>query len=566
MNKKLLTLEDLYSFYSQKKKSMTFSADKSGYNIAVQSLATFELNDDLSEGLLYGKIRAFHDLTNNNKSHIETDVLEEKMMSIKDRPVMADIVDTDETDEDGNPIKDFSGHTMYYDEALDKMIYKEIPIGHFIHPESIHLEYDEEYDRNFVCADVVVYEEYTAACDILRRRKTVDCSVELCIRKMHWDNTDKTLHLDDFYVQGTTLLGSHTLPGMSGSKLSIKDFSEENNSIFSSISEDEHSKLIETLDNLNKTLSSLNINSKTNPTVEKFEKGGNTEINMTKFEELLEKYNKTVEDIAFEYEGLSDEELEEVFSTTFGESESTPDTVLTESDKSDDDTDDDTDDSTTDEPDNTDNTDDTSDDNDKDKDTYSKTFELSHEDVRSALYQLLAPIEETLNEYYWIMSVYDDYFIYESCCGNYYKQAYTKENDTIAFDGERQEVFAEFVTADEKAELEDMRANYSSISEKLARYEEAEEIADKMTVFEDQAYSKYLETDEFKKLMDVENVKKFTKDELVEKADAALGKVVKTTKTFSMDVEESHKETKPSFLAFARTEHESSFLDGLLKK
>ena len=563
MNKKLLTLEDLYSFYSQKKKSMTFSADKSGYNIAVQSLATFELNDDLSEGLLYGKIRAFHDLTNNNKSHIETDVLEEKMMSIKDRPVMADIVDTDETDEDGNPIKDFSGHTMYYDEVLDKMIYKEIPIGHFIHPESIHLEYDEEYDRNFVCADVVVYEEYTDACDILRRRKTVDCSVELCIRKMHWDNTDKTLHLDDFYVQGTTLLGSHTLPGMSGSKLSIKDFSEENNSIFSSISEDEHSKLIETLDNLNKTLSSLNINSKTNPTVEKFEKGGNTEINMTKFEELLEKYNKTVEDITFEYEGLSDEELEEVFSTTFGESEPTSDTVLTESDKSNDDTDDDTDDSTTDDPDNTDNT---SDDNDKDKDTYSKTFELSHEDVRSALYQLLAPIEETLNEYYWIMSVYDDYFIYESCCGNYYKQAYTKENDTITFDGERQEVFAEFVTADEKAELENMRANYSSISEKLARYEEAEEIEDKLTVFEDQAYSKYLETDEFKKLMDVENVKKFTKDELIEKADAALGKVVKTTKTFSMDVEESHTKTKPSFLAFARTEHESSFLDGLLKK
>lgn len=559
MNKKLLTLEDLYSFYSQKKKSMTFSADKSGYNIAVQSLATFELNDDLSEGLLYGKIRAFHDLTNNNKSHIETDVLEEKMMSIKDRPVMADIVDTDETDEDGNPIKDFSGHTMYYDEALDKMIYKEIPIGHFIHPESIHLEYDEEYDRNFVCADVVVYEEYTDACDILRRRKTVDCSVELCIRKMHWDNTDKTLHLDDFYVQGTTLLGSHTLPGMSGSKLSIKDFSEENNSLFSSISEDEHSKLIETLDNLNKTLSSLNINSKTNPTVEKIEKGGNIETNMTKFEELLEKYNKTVEDITFEYEGLSDEELENVFSTTFDESEPTPDTVVTESDKSDDDTDDDTDDSNTDEP------DDTTDD-DKDKDTYSKTFELSHEDVRSALYQLLAPIEETLNEYYWIMSVYDDYFIYESCCGNYYKQAYTKENDTIAFDGERQEVFAEFVTADEKAELEDMRANYSSISEKLAKYEEAEEIADKMTVFEDQAYSKYLETDEFKKLMDVENVKKFTKDELVEKADAALGKVVKTTKTFSMDAEESHKKTKPSFFAFARTEYESSFLDGLLKK
>ena len=57
MNKKLLTLEDLYGFYSQKKKSMSFSAEKSGYNIAVQTHAVFELEDDLTEGLLYGKIR-----------------------------------------------------------------------------------------------------------------------------------------------------------------------------------------------------------------------------------------------------------------------------------------------------------------------------------------------------------------------------------------------------------------------------------------------------------------------------------------------------------------------------
>ena len=159
MNKRLLTLEDLYDFYCEKKKSLKFSADKSGYNIAIQTKATFEVNDDLSEGLLYGTIRAFHDLTNNNKSHIETDVLEEKMLSIKDRPIMADIVDTGETDENGEPIKDFSGHTMYYDEDSDKMIYKEIPVGHFINPENIHLEYDEKLDRNFVCSDVVVYEE-----------------------------------------------------------------------------------------------------------------------------------------------------------------------------------------------------------------------------------------------------------------------------------------------------------------------------------------------------------------------------------------------------------------------
>lgn len=554
MNTKLLTLEDLYNFYSQKKKSMSFSAEKSGYNIAVQTHAVFELKDDLTEGLLYGNIRAFHDLSNRNTSHIETDVLEEKMMSIKDRPIMADIVDTSEKDENGNLVKDFSGHTMYYDEDLDKMIYKEIPVGHFVHPESIHLEYDEEFDRNFVCSDVVVYEEYTDTCEILRRRKTVDCSIELVIRSMHWDNTDKTLHLDDFYVQGCTLLGKGVLPGMAGSKLTLKDFSEENNSLFSSISEDEHSKLIETLDNLNKTLSSININSKTIPdTTENFEKGGNEKVNMTKFEELLKKYNKTVDDITFEYEGMSDTELEELFATLFGEEDEEPVNPETN------DNPDPVEDPVLPTEDLTPNSEPVTEEN------YSKTFELSHEDIRTALYALLAPIEESLNECYFIVKTTDDYFIYQSGYDTFYKQAYVKENDMVRFEGERQDAFAEFVTAEEKAELDNMRANYSSISEKLAQYEEAEQIADKMTVFEDEAYKNYLETDEFKSLMNVENVKKFTKEELTEKADAALGKVVKATKTFTMNIEEPKKdEKKPAFLAFARTEQNSSFLDGLL--
>ena len=577
MNKRLLTLEDLYNFYNKKKKSLKFSADKSGYNIAVQSLAKFEINDDLSEGLLYGKIRAFHDLTNNNKSHIETDVLEEKMMSIKDRPIMADIIDTNEEDEEGNPIKDFSGHTMYYDEELDKMIYTEIPIGHFINPENIHLEYDEKYDRNFVCADVVVYEEYSDACEILRRRKEVDCSVELCIRKMHWDNTDKTLHLDDFYVQGTTLLGSNVLPGMSGSKLSIKDFSEENNSLFSSISDNEQSKLIETLDNLNKTLSNLNIN-KTAHT-ENFEEGGNEENDMTKFEELLEKYNKTVEDITFEYEGLSNEELEVKFSEAFEEtpSEEDDDKKAKENNSEDDskkkDKDDDTDpeepeedpESAPDEDENTPKENESC--KDDDKKEFSKVFELSHEDIRCAIYELLRPIEEAANDYYWIVEVFDNKFIYQSYVdGKYYKQGYSTDGDNVAFSGDRVEVYSEFITAEEKAELDEMRANYSSISEKLSKYEEAEEVAEKMTVFEDAAYENYLETKEFKDLMDVENVKKFTKEELAEKADAALGKVVKATKTFSMSTETEKKSEKPAFFAFAKIEQNSSFLDGLLKK
>ena len=65
---KLLTLDDLYNFYSTKKKSMSFSADKTGYNLSVQVNGKFEVSkDENSEGLLYAKVRAFHDLGNRNK-------------------------------------------------------------------------------------------------------------------------------------------------------------------------------------------------------------------------------------------------------------------------------------------------------------------------------------------------------------------------------------------------------------------------------------------------------------------------------------------------------------------
>lgn len=547
MNKTLLTLENLYDFYNQRKRSVTFDSDKTGYNLTVQTHGLFEVKDELSEGLLYGTIKAFHDLGNRNKSYIETDILKEKMFSIKDRPIMADIIETEETDENGNPIKDFSGHTMRYDEKLDKMIYKELPVGHCVNPDSIRIEYDKEHDRNFVYSDVVIYEEYTDACDILRRRQTVDCSVELTIKQMHWNAIEKVLYLDDFYVQGITLLGKHVMPGMAGSKLSLKDFSQSNNSIFSDMSDVEYSQLINSLDKLNETLSRLNMNQNND---EDFKKGGNREVNMNKFDELLAKYSKSVEDITFDCEGLSDEELEMKFAEMFEEKPAEGKQATTS-------------DGNAEEPDGTE----PEEPKDPEKEeTFSKTFTLSHEDLRTSLYRLLAPLEETLNDYYWIVQTFDDYFIYQSCNDNFYSQKFTVKDDVVTFDGERIEVFAEFVTADEKAELENMRANYSSISEKLEKYETAEMLADKKTVFSDEAYASYLDTDEFKALMSEENLKKFSKDELIEKADAALGRLVKTSKTFSYQEPEQTEKPIPATIAFGAHEPSNSFLDSLLKR
>lgn len=592
MNKRLLTLDDLCEYYSHRKKSMKFSSEESGEPIVVQVAGTlkFEDSNNLTAGLTPVRLQACHTEKNLNKSSISYETMHDKLLpTFKNRPILGYIHNVD-------GIPQFYGHNAHEEDG--EIVYDEIAVGNIPETNNAELVYDEENDRYNVMIDGYLYDEYTKATEIVKREEECPCSVEISIKSMSFDAKDHTLVIEDGYFSGVAILGyddngNKVQPGMAGSNVKLKDFSMSNNSILNELSNDEHSKLIETLDNLNKTLSGLNIESKITP-IGNFEKGGTENKDMMKFEELLKKYNKEIEDVTFEYKGLSDEELENAFSTAFAESDNNneKDSDIEDDDKEtkenhskDDKKDDtDTDSDTDDEPENSDEdaTDDSNDSDDvdseekddekkenescKDKEKYSKTFELSHDDIRSALYELLAPLEETLNEWYWIVSVYDKYFIYQSCCGNYYKQEYTKENDTVALSGERQEVFAEFVTAEEKAELDEMRANYSSISKKLSKYEEAEEIADKMTVFEDVAYEKYLDTEEFKSLMKKENVKKFTKKELIEKADAAFGKLVKTTKNFSMSEEKEKKENKPSFFAFAKVDDESSFLDGLLKK
>ena len=372
---------------------------------------------------------------------------------------------------------------------------------------------------------------------------------------------------------------------MYGSNITLKDF-KQNNSMFSNLSTDTNLKLIEALENLNNTLSNFNIKQTES------KEGGKNE-NM-KFNELLAKYNKTAEDITFDVEGLTDEELEEKFAELFGEedssnTESTSDNTNnvenTENSENNENTE------NTDEENNssTDNT--TSNNNEINSnenietdtfETIEKTFEvdgrkfsvsftLSHEDIKYGLYNLLGQYEELDNEWYDIRAVFDDYFVFQGWFNNkIYGQKYVKnEDNTVALDGERYTLHEELLTDSEFAQLNDMRTNYSSIQIELNSYKEADEIADTMTVFEDEAYTDYLDTDEFKALMEKETVKKFSKEELTEKADAALGKLVKATKTFSFKKENSEKKTeekKHTTFAFASQSKDNSFLDGLLNK
>lgn len=559
--KKLLTLDNLYDFYLKQNKTCTFSAKESGYQVSVQIPTKFEISDEIQDDtLLFCTVKLMHSGENRNHSCVTDDALYKAGKNLAYKPILANFMEyVDEAT--GETLKDFTAHDMEINDD-GTVTYLEKQIGCFTADEPYY-EVEEETGHNFLYGKCAIPVEYSDAYSIIKRKNGTKVSVELLVNEMQYNAQSKVLELTDVIIQGATCLGKNpeTLQdvgeGMLNARLDIADFSVENNSV--KFSKDE--KLIELLDKLNTTLSNFNDNN--------FKKGGENQ-SMTKFEELLAKYNKTAEDITFEYENLSDDELTAKFEEIFGESEENKEDVenpdgTTEDNTVDESTDNSTDDEsngagtegTNDNADSDDNTDDTVTENNAcggggsgstkkkkknsvecsyEVDGVTRTFEISLQDKIYAIHDLVNKTYADVDNTYYGVKVYDSYVIMEDwCTGRYFKQSYTDENDVYTLTGDRVEVYAEFVTSEELSELQSMRSNYSSIVEQLNAYKYAEDIADKMTVFDDESYSAYLETEAFKDLMAEENLKKFTKEELIEKADAALGRAVKETKSFSFN-------------------------------
>lgn len=554
--KRLRYIEDLYDFYSNKyKRSTKFSAEKTGEPLVVQvhGRINFDESDKNKDGLLPVHLQSCHTDLNVNGSNIESSVMEAALPSFSNRPILGYIHKVT-TDENPEGQWEFYSHNMHEDENGD-VVYDEYPIG--IIPESCNaqLVYDEEKKKTYCEVDGYIFEEYSKAAEILQREEECSVSVELSIRELSYDAKQKFLNIEDFWFSGVTILGktpqgNEVKPGMTGSNIKLSDFSSKNNSLF----EDYESKMVELQARI-ENLETACFNKEQNSSVRTLSKEGGNKESMTKFEELLAKYNKTVEDVTFDYSELSDEELEAKFAEVFGEDNNTDGDNSGDNTANEPSNDNEGDGENTTEPEGT--TDGDNEGEGQNFENMTKTFEISHDDIRYALYNLLSSYEDADNEWYYITGVYDSYFVYESWDGGkIYGQKYTKDNDNVSFDGERYNLHKEYLTDSEYTEIQDMRSNYSSVVEELNTYKSAEVFADKMTVFDDEAYSEYLDTDEFKALMSEDSVNKYSKEELSEKADATLGKLVKKNKTFSFAGETPQKKhvSRVAFNAEKETE------------
>jgi len=507
IKRKALTIEDLIKF-CQENKMYSFNSKEQGYRLSVQVPATFEVEenvDDAHRGMMKLKFRIFHTGLNRNGSFVSEDAAKDAMPTIKNRPILAAIHQLD----DGE--WDFEAHNIEIiknEDGTEEVNYIEKQVGSFDESEPF-FEYDEELDKTYICSYGYIPEEYTRAADIIRRKNGTKNSCELSIDELSFNAKESYLSLDKFYVAGSTLLGSRKDgteigEGMLGSRADIADFSEQNNSM----QHDTNEELLKEIKKLNENLSHFNI--------ESLKEGGNA---VTKFEELLNQYGKTVEDITFDYENLSDEELEAKFAEVFGEDNTDGEGADPEpASEGDEGSDDSVEEGSEPEGDEGDTEPEGEPEGEQFAEKLVRTFEISHEDTRYALYNLLSAYEESDNEWYWITNVYDSYFVYENWEGTkIYRQDYSKDGDNVSFENERTELFKELLTASEKAELEAMRSNYSAISEKLAQYE-AEPA--KMGVINSESYAKIAETKEFAELRD--NHFDLSVEEVTAKADEIL--------------------------------------------
>ena len=518
MPKRLLFIEDLYDYYSNEyKKSTHFSSQESGEPLIVQvhGKINFEESDKNKDGLLPVHLQACHTNLNVNNSNIEESVMLDALPSFSNRPILGYIHKV-VTDENPDGQWEFYGHNCH--EENGELVYDEVPIG--IIPESCNAQliYDKDEDKTCCEVDGYIFEEYSGASDILKREGECSVSVELSIRELSYEAKQKYLNIEDFWFSGVTILGKNEYgdevkPGMTGSNIKLADFSADNNSLFTKY-ENKMIEFQERLEKLESTCSNIQLS-----------KEGGNDKNMDKFNELLEKYGKTADDIDFEYEDMTDEELESKFEEVFGKLEE----------------------NSTSEPSNDEGTDDgdESEENPEVKednacggggsgttkkkkknnsiecsyevDGETKKFAVSLQEKIYAIQDLVnATYAEADNTYYGV-SVYEDYVVMcDYWSGRYYKQSYTSENDNYSLTGDRVEVYAEFVTSDEQKELESMRSNYAALKEFKETAEKNELHAKREEILNSEKYEAVSETEAFKEL--VKNMDNYSLEELDKEA------------------------------------------------
>ena len=563
--KKILTVDDLVKF-CQEQKFARFNSQDTGYQLAVKVPTTFEVegSDDNHRDMTKLKIKIFHTGINRNNSKVSKEAAEKAIKTIPDRPVLAAIHQLSNGD------YDFAGHEIeiVHNDKTDKdeIRYIESQVGSFS-SEPAFWEHDDELDKDFVCAYAYISNEYTKTAEIINRKGYTKNSCELFIDEMAYDSKEHCLDLIDFYVSGSTLLGTsmdgnekEIGEGMQGSRADIADFSVENNSV--KFSKDD--KLIELLDKLNVTLS--NFNNNTNRKEEARVEMNENFDEVTETEKVTETEETTEEEVTVT-ENESEETVDETSDDETVDEENSEETT----DESDEETEDE---ESTVKEDNACGGGGSGTTKKKKKnnsiecsyevDGETKKFAVSLQEKIYAIQDLVnATYAEADNTYYGV-SVYEDYVVMcDYWSGRYYKQSYTSENDNYSLTGDRVEVYAEFVTSDEQKELDAMRSNYAALKEFKENAEKNELHAKREEILNNEKFASISDTEAFKEL--VKNMDNYSLEELEKEAKIIFADNF-NMETFAVHAEKAQKKSTVKVFANVNKSKKDSRYGNLFSK
>lgn len=503
-----------------------------------------------SDQFLKLRFRVCHDGESPNHTYFTKETMEEANKSLEYIPILAHVYIDKET---GKPV--IGSHDMHIEEdklndGETRIIYDEAPIG-LIPSLADNNCTIEEYDGlNYTYVDGYVWRDYSNYAEQLledAENNKISMEIDFSQDSLAYDVEHKRYNISAYRYRGITCLNESLGTGMKNAAATTTNFSAD---------DDIKSKMIVLMEELQKCLREYD-----NQDSDK--KGGNVEMNT--FEILLEKYGKTVEDVTFEIEGLSDEELEAKFKEAFEDGNGDD---VTDDNTGSDDADGSSDgdagidnNGTSDGADSDDGTNDTdSDDGEPEKFVKTFTVELSHEDVRYALYNLIGIYEEEDNEWYSIRSVYDNYFYMQGWCNNkLYKVGYTVDGGNVALEGERQEMFEIIVSESEKLAIEKLREDYSALEVQYnelkafkSDVEAAQLQAQKDAIFAKEEFAGVANTKAFKKL--IENSKDYTIEECEQRAKDILDACNDFVANFAAKDEGNNK---PDTMAFNINKKES---------
>lgn len=521
----LMTLNDLVEFCEKKGLTKFQSAiDTPSIRVTTRDLFSFEsFEENETDDYLKLNIKACHTLVNNNRSNISKETMESALPTFANKPILADVCEY--KDKKGNISYDFSGHTMQeiddpFNSGQKRTNYIEAIVGIIPETNNIRMKKDPKSDKEYVFVDGYIFKEYgNFAADIIKARNgNVDVSVELNVEEFSFDTREKVLNIEKFTFSGITLLGENVQPGMSGAHAEAFSKNEEEKFIYN----DNLMKKVENVQELITSLTKRIEGMKQTQESQTNKKGGNTTVN---FEELLQKYGVTADDVTFETEGLTPEELETKFEETFsckGDSKNKSKKKYGKKEYT------------------------ISENGDMSFTIDREEFQISHEDIRCGLYGLCSSTYENDDVWVYINEVYDDSFIMQEYpTRKYYRQKYTKDGDNVAFDGDRVQVYATYVTKDEESALEEMRSNYEELVQFKIEKEAYETKMQKEEILSAEAYECLAEIKEFVQLK--ADIDKYSIDEISTKADLIYAGFMKKQNFSSNSVPKTKKTVKTTF-------------------